>query len=162
VAIARFVFRNKEHLAAIRPAGDVLTLTTMRFADEVVAPSELADAFPAESPKLAKRELEMAQKLIDSLTRRFDPAAYRDEHREALLAMIERKAEGEEIVKPPAGEELEPTRAPDLMAALERSIAAVGDRGKAGKEKAKKRPAAPKAKAAPKRAARRAKSSSST
>ena len=47
VAIARFVFRNKEHLAAIRPGDGVLTLTTMRFADEVVPPSELEDVLPA-------------------------------------------------------------------------------------------------------------------
>ena len=57
VAIARFVFRNKEHLAAIRPADGVLTLTTMRFADEVVPPSELEDVLPAEKPKVAKREV---------------------------------------------------------------------------------------------------------
>ena len=73
VAIARFVFRNKEHLAAIRPGDGVLTLTTMRFADEVVPPSELDDVLPAEKPKVAKREIEMAGQLIDSLTRSFDP-----------------------------------------------------------------------------------------
>ena len=73
VAIARFVFRNKEHLAAIRPGDGVLTLTTMRFADEVVPPAELEDVLPAEKPKVAKREVEMAEQLIDSLTRSFDP-----------------------------------------------------------------------------------------
>jgi len=139
VAIARFVFRNKEHLAAIRPADGVLTLTTMRFADEVVPPSELEDLLPAEKPKVAKREVEMAEKLIDSLTRSFDPGAYRDEYREELLAMIERKAEGKELVEAPGGEEREATKAPDLMAALEESIAAVQ-----GKEKPKTRKAAPK------------------
>src|SRR5580765_1848144 len=91
VAIARFVFRNKEHLAAIRPTDGVLTLTTMRFADEVVPPDELEDVLPTETPKVAKREVEMAEQLIGSLTRGFDPAAYRDEYREQLLAMIERK-----------------------------------------------------------------------
>ena len=124
VAIARFVFRNKEHLAAIRPSDGVLTLTTMRFADEVVPPSELDDVLPAEKPRVAKREVEMAEQLIDSLTRRFDPAAYRDEYREELLAMIERKAAGEEVMVAPS-EEREPTKAPDLMTALEESIAAV-------------------------------------
>ena len=136
VAIARFVFRNKEHLAAIRPADGVLTLTTMRFADEVVPPSELEDVLPAEKPKVAKREVEMAEKLIDSLTRRFDPTAYRDEHREELLALIERKAEGKELVEAPVGEEREATKAPDLMAALEESIAAVqGKRAKPAKKR---------------------------
>ena len=125
VAIARFVFRSKERLAAIRPGDGVLTLTTMRFADEVVPPSELDDVLPSEKPKVAKREVQMAEQLIDSLTRSFDPSAYRDEYREELLAMIERKAAGEEVVAAPEGEEREATKAPDLMAALEQSIAAV-------------------------------------
>src|ERR671922_1993983 len=55
VAIARFVLRNKEHLAAIRPMDDVLTLTTMRFADEVVPPSELDDVLPDSAPRVEKR-----------------------------------------------------------------------------------------------------------
>lgn len=164
VAIARFVFRNKEHLAALRPADGVLTLTTMRFADEVVPPSELEDVLPSEKPKVPKREVEMAEQLIDSLTRRFDPAAYRDEYREELLAMIERKASGEEVVAAPEGEEREATKAPDLMAALEESIAAVkGEQdGKPGKAAEKKRRAAPKKAAPKKRAGSRAKSKSSS
>jgi len=146
VAIARFVFRNKEHLAAIRPGDGVLTLTTMRFADEVVPPSELDDVLPSEAPKVPKREVQMAEQLIDSLTSSFDPSAYRDEYREELLAMIERKAAGEEVVAAPEGEEREATKAPDLMAALEESIAAV--KGKRESKPAKKKPAAaPKAKA---------------
>ena len=55
VAIARFVFRNKEHLAALRPGDGVLTLTTMRFADEVVAPSELEDVLPQEQSRRWRR-----------------------------------------------------------------------------------------------------------
>ncbi|HWM62442.1 MAG TPA: Ku protein [Solirubrobacterales bacterium] len=149
VAVARFVFRNKEHLAAIRPTDGVLTLTTMRFADEVVPPSDLDDVLPDKEPKVAKQEVEMAEKLIDSLTRDFDPSAYRDEYREQLLEMIERKAEGKEVVAPPA-EERKATKAPDLMAALEESIAAVkGDGKKAAKPAAKKkRKAAPRSKPA--------------
>ncbi len=144
VAIARFVFRNKEHLAAIRPGDGVLTLTTMRFADEVVPPAELDDVLPSEQPKIGKREIEMAEQLIDSLTRDFDPTLYRDEYREELLAMIERKAAGEEVVAAPQ-EEREPTKAPDLMAALEQSIAAV--KGKR-EDKPAKKPAAKKRRAA--------------
>jgi DNA end-binding protein Ku len=162
VAIARFVFRNKEHLAAIRPTDGVLTLTTMRFADEVVPPDELEDVLPAEAPKVAKREVEMAEQLIGSLTRGFDPDAYRDEYREQLLAMIERKAAGEEIVAAPA-EEREATKAPDLMAALEESIAAVqGKRSaKATKKPAAKKRAAAKKAPAKKRSGARAKAKSS-
>jgi DNA end-binding protein Ku len=96
----------------------------------------------------------MAEKLIDSLTSDFDPTAYRDEYREELMALIERKAEGKEIV---ASEAPEPqaTKAPDLMAALEESIAAVkgkadGGGGKPAGAKAKK--ATPKKAPAKKRA----------
>jgi DNA end-binding protein Ku len=157
VAIARFVFRNKEHLAALRPSDGVLTLTTMRFADEVVPPSELDDAIPDQQPKVAKREVEMAEQLIDSLTTDFDPAAYRDEYREQLMGLIERKAEGEDVLSMPAPEEPQPTGAPDLMSALEESIAAVKGDGKAkdrGKAKAKAAKAGGTKKAAPKRASR--------
>jgi DNA end-binding protein Ku len=154
VAIARFVFRNKEHLAAIRTSGGVLTLTTMRFADEVVPAEELEEVLPEKAPKVAEREQEMAEQLIESLSTEFDPTGYRDEYREELLSLIERKAEGKEIVAPQA-EAPQATKAPDLMAALEESIAAVKDRkGAAGKP-------ARKAKAAPKRAASRSKSKSS-
>jgi DNA end-binding protein Ku len=123
-AIARFVLRNKEHLAAIRPMGHVLTLTTMRFADEVVAPQELDDVLPDSAPRVEKREREMAEKLIDSLSGHFDPSKYHDEYREQLLSMIEQKGAGKEIVTAET-EEPEPTKAPDLMAALEESLAAV-------------------------------------
>jgi DNA end-binding protein Ku len=163
VAISRFVFRNKEHLAALRPSDGVLTLTTMRFADEVVPPSELEDVLPSGEPKVAKQEVEMAEQLIDSLTRDFDPNAYRDEYREELLGLIERKAEGKDVLTAPAAEEPKPTGAPDLMAALEESIAAVKGKsdGKTRKPAAKKRKAAPKRKAASKGSASRAKSKSS-
>ena len=161
VAIARFVFRNKEHLAALRPNSGVLTLTTMRFADEVVPPSELDDVLPGSKPKVGKREVEMAEQLIDSLTRDFDPGAYHDEYREQLLALIERKASGEDVLAAEPPEEPQATKAPDLMAALEESIAAV--KGKEPEKKAKPRKAAPKnkRKAAPKRSSSRAKSKSS-
>jgi DNA end-binding protein Ku len=138
-AIARFVFRNKEQLAAIRAGDGVLTLTTMRFADEVVPASELDDAFPESKAKVAKNEQQMAEQLIDSLSTKFDPESYRDEYREQLLGLIERKAEGKEIVAAEA-EAPKATKAPDLMAALEQSIAAVKDK-KSDKAAAKKRKA---------------------
>ena len=150
VAIARFVFRNKEHLAALRPSDGVLTLTTMRFADEVVPPSELEDVLPSGKPKVAKQEVEMAEQLIESLTRDFDPDAYRDEYREQLLGLIERKAEGKDVLTAPATEEPKATAAPDLMSALEESIAAVKGRAE-GKAKARKPAEKKKGKAAPKK-----------
>jgi DNA end-binding protein Ku len=155
VAIARFVFRNKEHLAALRPSKGVLTLTTMRFADEVVPPSELDDVLPTSKPKVGKREVEMAEQLIESLTRDFDPGAYHDEYREQLLSLIERKAEGEDVLAAAPAEEPQPTKAPDLMAALEQSIAAV--KGKEDGKAKPRKPAKKKSKAVPKRSASRSK-----
>jgi DNA end-binding protein Ku len=145
VAVARFVLRNKEHLAAIRPMDDVLTLTTMRFHDEVTSPGDLdGEVFEEEKPKKPdERELEMAKRLIDSLTSDFKPNSYRDEYREELLDLLERKAEGKEVVSAPT-EEPKPTKAPDLMAALEESLAAVKGEEAAsdgkGKAKAKAKP----------------------
>jgi DNA end-binding protein Ku len=140
-AVARFVFRNKEHLSAIRANDGVLTLTTMRFHDEVVPPSDLDDALPDKKPKVAKREQEMAEQLIDSLSTEFKPGDYKDEYREQLLALIEQKAEGKEIVAPET-EAPKATKAPDLMAALEESIAAVKEKG--GQKPAKAKPKAAK------------------
>ncbi|MFI5025284.1 MAG: Ku protein [Solirubrobacterales bacterium] len=141
VAISRFVLRNKEHLAALRPMGDVLTLTTMRFADEIVPPAELDGVVPddVESPK--KKELDMAKQLVGSLTSDFDPDEFHDEYREELLARIEAKAQGEDVVQA-VSEEPTPTKAPDLMAALEESLAAVKGEPLGAGSKAKSKPAA--------------------
>jgi DNA end-binding protein Ku len=123
VAVARFVLRNRESLAAIRPMDGVLTMATMRFADEVVSPDELGEVLgDGENPQ--KRELDMAKALIDSLSSDFEADKYRDEYREELIALIERKAKGETVVQPES-EAPKPTKAPDLMAALEESLAAV-------------------------------------
>jgi DNA end-binding protein Ku len=131
VAIARVVIRQKEHLTAIRPTGDVMTMATMLFGDEVVAPDGI-DELPNET-ETSKRELDMARQLIDSLATDFDPGKYRDEYRERVLDLIERKAEGEEIAIQP---EEEPERVPDLMAALEASVKAAREGGGAADVKA--------------------------
>ena len=124
VAIARFVLRNRESLAALRPMDGMLTMATMRFADEVVSPDEISDVLGEEVEAPQKKELDMAKALIESLTSDFDAGQYRDEYREELLALIERKARGESIVSAET-EAPKPTKAPDLMAALEESLAAV-------------------------------------
>ena len=69
VAIARFVLRSKENLAALRPMDGVMTMATMRFADEVVSPDEISDELDFADGEPTKKELEMAKALID-LTRR--------------------------------------------------------------------------------------------
>jgi DNA end-binding protein Ku len=123
VALARIVLRSKQQLCALRPAGDVLTLSTMLFGDEVLAPDRLDELDSVAESEASERELTMARQLIDSLSSHFEPAKYRDEYRDRVMALIERKAGGEEITLTPAAEEAEP--APDLMAALEASLAAV-------------------------------------
>jgi DNA end-binding protein Ku len=130
VAIARVVIRSKEQLVAIRPRDGILTMETMLFADEVIPPDDLEDAPADGKKKTSKRELEMARQLIDSLSGDFKPDKYHDEYRERVLDMIERKAQGEEIVieAPPE----EPKKAPDLMAALEASIADAKKQGGSG------------------------------
>jgi DNA end-binding protein Ku len=121
VAIARMVLRTKQYLAAIRPKGDILCLETMLFADEVVDQSEL-DGVPSDDMEVSERELKMARQLIESLSTDFEPDKYHDEYRERVLALIEAKAEGQEIVAQAASEE--PAQVIDLMAALEASLAA--------------------------------------
>jgi DNA end-binding protein Ku len=121
VAIARLVLRTKQYLAAIRPMGDVLCLETLLFHDEVV-PTEDLEGLPGSEAEISERELKMARQLIESLSTDFEPEKYVDEYREQVLALIERKAEGQEIVAQPTAEE--PTQVVDLMAALEASLAA--------------------------------------
>jgi DNA end-binding protein Ku len=132
VAIARVVLRSKEQLVAIRPSGDVLMMETMLFHDEVVPSDDIEDLPDGKELKATDRELKMAQQLIDSLSSEFDPTSYRDEYREKVLELIEMKASGQEIAVQP--EAPEPAKVPDLMAALEASLAAVKDDG-AGKKK---------------------------
>jgi DNA end-binding protein Ku len=123
VAIARVVLRSKEQLVAIRPAGELLMMETMIFADEVVPHDELDDLPDSKDLKVSDREIKMAQQLIDSLSSEFEPEKYRDEYRDKVLDLIERKAQGEEIAVQP--EAPAPAKVPDLMAALEASLAAV-------------------------------------
>jgi DNA end-binding protein Ku len=139
VAIARVVLRTKENLVAIRPApGNVLMMETMIFADEVVPPDQIDDLPEAKDLKVTDREVKMAQQLIDSLSSDFEPEKYKDQYREKVLELIERKASGEEIAVQP--EAPEPKKVPDLMAALEASLAAVkGDSAGNGKTDAKKK-----------------------
>jgi DNA end-binding protein Ku len=135
VAIARVVLRSKEYLTAIRPAGEVLTMETMLFADELV-PTDRLDELPDDDTRATERELAMARQLIESQATEFDPTRYRDEYRERVLDLIERKAQGEEIAVVAETEEAQ--EVPDLMAALEASLAAADDRKPAAKPRAKK------------------------
>lgn len=124
VAIARVVLRQKQHLVALRPLKNALSMETMLYADEVVSVDSL-DGLP-EDIEVSDRELAMAQQLIDSLSAEFQPEQYRDDYRERVMALIERKAEGQEIVAEEEPEETTPVV--DLMAALEASLKAAKSR----------------------------------
>jgi DNA end-binding protein Ku len=124
VAIARVVMRSKEQLVAVRPMGDVLELATMLFGDEILPPGRIEDMPDSTEVKTTKRELDIAKQLVDSLAGDFEPAKYHDTYREQVLALIERKAQGEEIAVQPPAEEV-PAPAPDLMSALKASLEAV-------------------------------------
>jgi len=152
VAIARVVIRSKEQLVALRPMGDALGMATMIFADEVLPPDGIDEIAEVRDVKTTKRELEIAEQLVESLAGSFEPGKYTDSYREQVLDMIERKAQGEHIAVQPEPEDLT-APAPDLMGALKASLEAVRSRESEGaaKPKAAKRKAAAKApnKAAP-------------
>jgi DNA end-binding protein Ku len=128
VAIASFVMRNKEYLAAIRAHDGLLILSTMHHADEVVDPEDLDIEGLIGDVEVREREVEMAQRLIDSLVTDFEPAAYEDSYRQRLMEFLEAKAEGQDVELP----EVEPDRGGviDLTAALEQSLERAGRAGK--------------------------------
>jgi DNA end-binding protein Ku len=125
VGIGRVVIRSKQQLCALRPTGEVLTLTTMLWGDEVLSPNRLDELDSVNEAEASDRELKMAEQLIASLSADFEPDKFHDEYRQQVLDLIERKAAGEKIAVQPEVEE--PSPAPDLMAALEASLAAVRD-----------------------------------
>jgi DNA end-binding protein Ku len=137
VGIGRVVLRSKQQLCALRPTGEVLTLTTMLWGDEVLSPDRLDEIESVGEAEASDRELKMAEQLIDSLSGPFEPDKLHDEYRQRVLDLIERKAAGEKIAVQPQAEE--PAAAPDLMAALEASLASVQDE----KPKAKRAPKQP-------------------
>jgi DNA end-binding protein Ku len=117
VAIARFVMRTKQYLAAVRANGKLLMLETMYFPDEV-RDADAVDNLP-KGVRLSDRELAMAEQLIESLTSEWEPDRYHDTYRERVLELIQAKAKGEDVV---TEEEEQPAKVVDLMAALEASL----------------------------------------
>ena len=122
VAIGRFVMRNKQYVAAIRAVDGALVMSTMVFADEVVPLSAIDELDVLGDVEVSDKEVLMAEALVESLSAEFQPAKYRDNYREQVLDLIERKAAGEAFESPAAV-----AAAPavvDLMAALEASVKA--------------------------------------
>jgi DNA end-binding protein Ku len=116
--IGRFTFHDREYLVALRAGEDVLILHTLRFHDEVVTGDELD--FEGGGRKPSDREVSIAGQLVKSMGADFEPEAYEDTYREAVLELIKRKAKGEEI---DLVAQEEPEHGDDLAAALEASLA---------------------------------------
>jgi len=126
VAVATYVFHERENLGCLRVREGVLTLEKMFFADEVRAVEGIAP----EGVKVDKRQLEMAMQLIGQYQGDFDADQYHDAYRERLMGVIEAKRKGE---GPKPAVETEKPTAPDLLAALQASL----DEVKQPKPKAK-------------------------
>jgi DNA end-binding protein Ku len=109
-------------------------METMHFAEEVVPPESLVDEIKADDVKIDKRQLDLAQSLIDSLTTEFTPAKYENTYRKKVLDLVERKAEGKQVITEP--EAPVSVKTADLLGALEKSLAMAKTR--AAKPKAAK------------------------
>jgi DNA end-binding protein Ku len=124
VGIGKVVMREKQYLAAIRPYGKGLALSTMRFDDEVADPAKV-DVFPTRKATVSAREKQMAKQIVESMTRSWDPARYHDDYEEQLRAIIKAKAKGKtiEVEQPEPGAQVV-----DLMEALRASLERKGAR----------------------------------
>jgi DNA end-binding protein Ku len=117
IGIAKVVISNREYLAAVKSDGLFLVLELMHFASEVLSPEEL------NRPKteLNEKELKMAQALIDSMSVAWQPEKYRDEYRNAVMEMIEQKAQKKELPKVEA-KAPRTTNVVDLVKVLQESL----------------------------------------
>jgi DNA end-binding protein Ku len=119
-ALGTLVMRTKEYLALVRERGGALTLTTMLFADEVRSTKGL-DAATGKAHKPTPKQLNAAVSVIEALGAEWDSDKHKDRYRERLRKVVDRKRKGATIEVPEARDEPEP--APDLMEALERTLA---------------------------------------
>jgi DNA end-binding protein Ku len=119
-AICKIVLKDREQLAALNPYSSTMLLTTLHWPDEVRSLEELE--LPEEEITFKPAERAMAEQLVASMTGDFSADDYRDDYRQALMAVIERKVAGEQPQEPIQREA--PTNIGDLMAALEASVAA--------------------------------------
>jgi DNA end-binding protein Ku len=128
VAIGRVVLRSSEYLVAVRQRDQLLSMTTMLFADELRSADEIESVPTGSAGEPTRGEVAEAVKLIDAMTREFDPAGYENRYRARLTELIESKRTSKRTVEPPVEDEDEdedeaaPAPAPDLMAALKASL----------------------------------------
>lgn len=117
VGIAKFVLRNREKLAAIKPSGNALVLQQMRFDEDV---RDTKDLNLPDAKKAAGKEIDIALALIDQLTEAFDPKEFKDTYTDDLKAVIAAKAKGKPVKA--KGREPKATEVGDLMAVLKKSL----------------------------------------
>ncbi len=122
VGIGRYVMRNKQYTAAIRAESGRMVMSSLAYADEVVDPLEIEELAALDEVEVSDKEVLMAESLVESLSADFEPEKYHDEYREQVMALIEMKADGQEITTPMV--ETEAPKVIDIMAALEASVAA--------------------------------------
>jgi DNA end-binding protein Ku len=178
IGIARVVIRTREYLSAVMPKGDALMLMLLRYPQELVdADDYKIPAGAASKYRISAKEMQMAEQLIDSMSDDWKPESYRDEFRDRLRKVIEKRLKSKGAVITPSTEdetdtpENATTNVVDFMALLQKSLASKkrtpakktaakrASRTTAKKASAAKKPAAKKtaAKTARKRApARRA------
>ena len=118
VGIAKVVLKSREHLAAVKSVGNLLTLQTMRFAHEIVDSGSLNVPQKAD---VSKKEMDLANTLIDSMSDKFDPGKYKDDYYDKVLGIIQMKVAG---VSPqaPAPKGPGPAKVVDLMEILKQSL----------------------------------------
>lgn len=119
--ICKIVLKDREQLSVLDPYQKTMLLSTIYWPDEVRDVGELD--LPAEEPEHKPAEVAMARQLVSAMTGEFEPERYHDEYREALLKVIEAKADGQPVAAPEAPV-AEAKGLTDLMAVLEASVAA--------------------------------------
>lgn len=134
IAVARVVIKTRQHLAAIKPQEKGLMLELMHFAGELRHVDEFK--LPA-ATEVGKKELQMAQALIESMSEPWKPDAFEDEYRKALEAVIAEKIEKGEQALPKPSRKVKPTNVIDLVSVLQKSL----DESVRGRVAGKKRPA---------------------
>lgn len=133
VAIGHVVMRNKGRLAAIRPMGGLLAMSTMRYADEVVSRDDI-DELPEERTATEQRAVDLALQVVDTMTADWDPEKYPNTYTAELLQAIEDRSDG--VLEEPSDGEERPAPVIDLMAALRESVAAAKEKAAADEEPA--------------------------
>jgi DNA end-binding protein Ku len=118
IGIAKVVISNREYLASVKPDGLFLVLDLMHFASEILAPEELRNGT---STPVTDKELKMAQSLVESMSTPWEPEKYRDEYRNAVMQMIEEKAQHKEVARKPAPA-VRATNVVDLVKVLQESL----------------------------------------